>query len=78
MPNGPALVMEKVPPLMSSRLSRLDRARSASVADAPGHAPQVQLLGVVHHRDDEALVVEVDGDPEIDVVVDDQRIVPHR
>ena len=42
------------------------------VADPPGHAPQVQLLGVVDHRDDQALVVEVDGDAEVDVVVDDR------
>ena len=78
VPNGPALVIEKVPPLMSSRLSRLVRARSASVADPAGHAPQVELLGAVDHRDDQALVVEVDGDPEVDVVVDDEGVVAHR
>ena len=48
------------------------------VADPAGHAPQVELLGVVHDRDDEPFVVEVDGDPQVDVVVDDQRVVAHR
>ena len=39
---------------------------------------RLQLLGVVDDRHDQALEVEVDGDAEVDVVVDDERVVAHR
>jgi hypothetical protein len=78
VPNGPALVMENVPALMSSRLRRLFRAPVGDVSDPTGHAPQVELLGIVHDRDDESLVVEIDGNTQVDVAVHDQRVVPDR
>ena len=78
VPNGPALVMVKVPPLMSSMVSRLVRARSARLGDLPGQGPQALAVGVVDDRDEEALEVEVDGDAEVDVVVHDQGVVADR
>ncbi len=38
VPKGPALVRVKVPPLMSSMVSRLDRARSARLATSRARA----------------------------------------
>ena len=40
VPNGPALVMVKVPPEMSSMVSRLARALAARPGDLPGQGPQ--------------------------------------
>ena len=38
----------------------------------------VDLLGPVNKPHDEALVVEVDGDAQVDLLVHDQGVVAHR
>ena len=48
------------------------------VADAPGHAAQGDLLGAVDDRHDQPLVGQVDRDAEVDLGVDEQRVVDHR
>ena len=48
------------------------------VAHPSGDAPERDLLRPVDDRDDQALVVEVDGDPEVDLLVHDQRVLGHR
>ena len=49
---------------------------AGQVGDGPGDGRQAQVLGAVDHRDDQALVVEVDGDAEVDVVVHDELASP--
>ena len=51
------------------------RARVGEVVDLAGDEPQALAVGVADHRGDEALEVEVDRDRQVDVVVDDQRVV---
>ena len=70
--------MVNVPPLMSSAPSFLLRARSARSADLAGEGAQALAVGVVHDRHDEAFEVEVDGDAEVHVVVQDQFVVADR
>ena len=48
------------------------------VADPSGHAAQRDLFGPVDDRDDQALVRQVDRDPEVHLGVDEQRVVDHR
>ena len=48
------------------------------LVDATGHAPQRQLLGVLHDGHDESLVVEVDGEAQVELMVHDQRVVADR
>ena len=45
------------------------------VGHRAGEAAQRLTVGVAHDGHDEPALVEVDGDPEVDVVVDDERVV---
>ena len=78
VPNGPALVIENVPPEMSSALSFFVRARSASSRIRRAMPRSVSSSARLDDRDDQALVVEVDGDAQVELVVDDQRVVADR
>ena len=75
VPNGPGFVIVKVPPLMSSGDSFLARVLAGEVADLAGDGPQPLAVGVLDDRHHQALEVEVDGDAEVDVVVDDQLVL---
>ena len=75
VPNGPGLVIVNVPSEMSSGVSFFERARDGEVADVAGDGAHALAVGVADDRDHEALEVEVDGDPEVQVVVHDQRLV---
>ena len=48
------------------------------VPDPSGHSPERDLLGPVDDGHDQPLVVEVDGDAEVHLVVEDQGLVAHR
>jgi hypothetical protein len=78
VPYWPGLVMVKVPPERSSGDSCLERARPGQVDDLAGDGPQPLGLGVAQHRGEQALEVDVDGDAEVHVVVDDQLAVADR
>ena len=54
------------------------RARCGQVGDLVGEGPQALAAGVVHHRHDEGLEVDVDGDAEVDAAVHDQHVVADR
>ena len=75
VPYGPGLVMVKVPLEMSSGGELLAPGPGGEVADLAGDGPHPLGVGVAHHRHHEALEVEVDGDPEVQVVVHDERLV---
>ncbi len=62
-----------MPPDSSSGPSRLDRAR-CEVVDVACDGPEPLLVRVAHHRREESLVVQVDGDREVDLVVEHDRI----
>ena len=65
VPDAPGLVIVNVPPARSSGASFRARARAGDLADRRGEGAQAQAVGVVHHRHDETLEVEVDRDPEV-------------
>ena len=48
------------------------------VGHRSGEAAERLTVGVVHDRHDEPSLVEVDGNPEVDVAVDDERVVADR
>ena len=75
VPNGPGFVIVNVPPSTSSGTSFFVRARVGEVVHLARDQPQALAVGVADHRRDQALEVEVDRDREVDVVVDDQRVV---
>ena len=77
-PAEPLLVMVNVPPEISSGLSLRVRARSARSKISRAIAAQPLGLGVADDRREQALVVEVDGDAEVDEVVDDQVVARPR
>ena len=66
-----------MPPLISSGISFLRPGPVGEVVDLLGDRPQAQVLGVADHRHDQALVVEVDGDAEVDEAVDDELVLAH-
>ena len=70
--------MVKVPPVMSSADSCLVRARVARSLIVAGDGPQPLVVGVVDHRGEQALEVEVDGDRQVHVVVHDELAVADR
>ena len=74
-PAEPLLEIVNVPPLISSGISFFVRARPARSLMCAGDRPQPQVLGVADDRHDEALVVEVDGDAEVDEAVDDEVVL---
>jgi hypothetical protein len=67
VPNGPSFVIEKVPLVMSSLFSWPVFARSATSRVRRAYAPQRDLLGLVDHRDNKALMGKVDCDTEVHV-----------
>ena len=74
-PKTPGFVIVKVPPLISSGVSFLARARSARSTSAREQAEQVHLLGVLDDRHDEPLgVVDRHRDAEVDVALDDDLV----
>ena len=76
MPAEPLLEIVNVPPLISSGLQLAWlRARSARSLISRAMARSRLVVGVADHRHEQALVVEVDGDAEVDVVVHDQLVV---
>ena len=48
------------------------------VSNTPREIADAGVLRVLKHRDDEAVVLEVDGDPQVDASVHDEFIVAHR
>ncbi len=74
-PAEPLLVMVNVPPAISSGSSFVRGARSARSLISLAIAPQPLALGVADDRHEQTLVVEVDGDAEVDEVVHDQLVV---
>ena len=74
-PAEPLLEIVNVPPWISSGLSLRVRARLARSLISRASALQPLGLGAADHRRQQTLVVEVDGDAEIDVVVDDELVV---
>ena len=78
VPKGPALVIEKVPPEMSSALSFFVRARSASSRIRRAMPRSVSSSACLTTGHDEPVVVEVDGDPQVELMVHDERVVAHR
>ncbi len=77
VPKPPALVMVKVPPEMSSIVSRLERARDASpdISRAKATSRFSSARWTTGHQ--QTLEVEVDGNAEIDLAVHDQLVFPH-
>ena len=73
-PNCPGLVIVNVPPWTSSGLERSLARAGRELADRCRHALEREPLGLADHRHDEP-VVERDRDPEVDVVVEDDRVV---
>ena len=67
--------MVNVPPQISSGSSFLRAGPAGEVVDLPGDGPQPLALGAADDRHDQALVVEVDGDAEVDEVVHDELAV---
>ena len=65
-PAEPLLEMVNVPPWISSGEQARAWARVGEVDDLPGDGPQALGVGVADDRHQEALVVEVDGDAEVD------------
>ena len=61
--------------LISSGLSFSGLGAVGEIADLAGDRPEALGLGRAHHRDQQALVVEVDGDADVDVVVHDELVV---
>ena len=74
-PAEPLLVSVNVPPVISSGLSLRVRARSARSLISRAMAREPLGLGVADDRGQQALVVEIDGDAEVDVVVHDELVV---
>ena len=75
VPAPPAFVIVTVPPVMSSAESFFVRARLARSDTSRAMRPQPLVLRVVDDRHDQALVVEVHRDADVDVVVHDQLAV---
>ena len=67
-----------MPPLISSGISFLRAGPAGEVVDLPGDGPQPLALGLADDGDDEPLVVEVDGDAEVDEAVDDELVLGRR
>ena len=74
-PAEPLLEIVNVPPWISSGLSLRLRARLARSLISRASAFKPLGLGAADHGRQQTLVVEVDGDAEIDVVVDDELVV---
>ena len=51
---------------------------AGEVVDLAGDRPQPLGLGVAHHRHQQTLVVEIDGDADVDEVVHDEVLVATR
>ena len=75
MPNGPGFVIVNVPPSTSSGISCLVARALGEVVHLARDEPEALAVGVADHRGDEAFEVEVDGDRQVDVVVDHERVV---
>ena len=70
--------MVKVPPVTSSGLSCLLRARGGEIGDRAGQPEEILLVGVLDDRDDKA-PIERDGNSHIDILmVDDGLAVDRR
>ena len=67
--------MVNVPPVRSSAVSRFDRAFVGQRRHRVAEGPQPHVAGIGHHRYDERLEVDVDGDAEVDAGMDDQLVV---
>ena len=48
------------------------------IVDLAGDRPQALALGGAYNRDEQALVVEIDGDADVDEVVHDEILVGRR
>ena len=78
LPAEPLLVIVNVPPLISSGLSLRLRARPARSLISRAIARSRLVSADAHHRHQQALVVEIDGDADVDEVVDDEVVVGRR
>ena len=78
VPDAPGLVIVNVPPWRSSTVSFLAPGPPRDVADRGRERVEAQAVGAVHDGDDEALVVEVDRDAEVDRLVHDERVAVDR
>ncbi len=72
VPKGPALVIENVPPEMSSALSFLVRARSASSRIRRAMPRNVSSSACFTTGTIRPVVVEVDGEPQVELMVHDE------
>ena len=77
LPAEPLLEMVNVPPLISSGPSLRLRRAARQIVDLAGDGPQPLALGATYHRDEQALVVEIDGDADVDEVVHDEILFRH-
>ena len=78
VPNGPGFVIVNVPPTTSSADSLRVRARSARSAMARARPRSDWPSALWTTGTMRPSLVEVDGDPEVDVAVDDERVVADR
>ena len=77
LPAEPLFEIVNVPPRISSGDSFRERGASREVVDLAGDRAEALRVGVADDRHEQTLVAQVDGDAEVDVVVDGELAVAH-